>query len=106
MVSWQLSDLPKLVSTLITGANIDELRRGSPCQTAHVLFMCLRYADHCHDEKQTKQLLESVASSIQQLTQVHTNTHVHTRKEHINYVLSLLSLSLSLSLSLKYSALP
>ena len=70
MVSWQLSDLPKLVDTLITGATLDELRRGIPCQIAHVLFMCLRYADHCHDDQQTSQLIEGVSTSLQQLTQV------------------------------------
>ena len=41
-----------------------------PCLEAHILFMCIRYADHCGSEEQTSKFIEGVASSIHHLTKV------------------------------------
>ena len=40
------------------------------CIEAHLLFMCLRYADHCSSELMTTQLIENTVTSIQYITKV------------------------------------
>ena len=71
MVSWQCTDLPRLIDTLVTHSDITHLKSAVPCcLPAHLLFMCLRYADHCHDDQQTTMFIEGVADSLQKLTQV------------------------------------
>ena len=71
MVSWQLTDLSRVIDTLVTHADINQLKKEVPCcLSAHLLFMCLRYADHCHDDQQTTLFIEGVADSLQKLTNV------------------------------------
>ena len=71
MVSWQLTDLSRVIDTLVTHADINQLKNEVPCcLSAHLLFMCLRYADHCHDDQQTTLFIEGVADSLQKLTSV------------------------------------
>ena len=40
------------------------------CIEGHLLFMCLRYADHCSSDTMTTQLIENTIASLQYLTKV------------------------------------
>lgn len=40
------------------------------CIEGHLLFMCLRYADHCSSDTMTTQLIEGTVASLQYLTKV------------------------------------
>ena len=64
MLSWQPGDLQQLLKQLITKLRPETLSGQSPCLPAHLLFMCLRYADHCRNEGQAMGLLEGVVSSL------------------------------------------
>ena len=72
ILSWQPADQSKLISALISDLKPEQVRSHStiPCLPAHMLFMCLRYPDHCANEEQALEFMESVVKAIQQLTQV------------------------------------
>ena len=43
---------------------------GVPCTEAHILFMCLRYADHCNSEEMASNFIEGVLSTVHKMLQV------------------------------------
>ncbi|XP_003391776.2 PREDICTED: unconventional myosin-Vb-like [Amphimedon queenslandica] len=66
MLSWKESDLPQIMKTIITDP--DHFLSEGNCIEGHILFMSLRYADHCSSDTMTTQLIESTVSSLQYLT--------------------------------------
>ncbi len=65
MLSWQSGDLQRLLRRLITNVHPEGGVAGEiPCLPAHLIFMCLRYADYCRNEGQAMGLLEGVVSSL------------------------------------------
>jgi myosin-5 len=63
MLSWQLSDIPKIMKHVITDGDLRS--SGVPCLEAHVLFMCVRYSDHCSLVDNTTEFIENILTSIQ-----------------------------------------
>ena len=72
ILSWQPADQSKLIAALISDLKLEQIRSHStiPCLPAHMIFMCLRYPDHCANEEQALEFMEGVVKAIQQLTQV------------------------------------
>lgn len=83
MLSWQQGDLQRLLSRLITTLRHESMSGGIPCLPAHLLFMCLRYADYCRNEGQAVRLLEGVVSSLQA-----TRGKSHEGMDHMVFWLS------------------
>ena len=73
ILSWQPGDQSKLVRALILDLKPEVVQSHSliPCLPAHVIFMCLRYPDHCANEEQALNFMEGVVRAIQQVTQVY-----------------------------------
>ena len=73
ILSWQPADQSKLVRALILDLKPEVVQSHSliPCLPAHVIFMCLRYPDHCANEEQALNFMEGVVRGIQQVTQVY-----------------------------------
>ena len=75
ILSWQPADQSKLIRALILDLKPEVVQSHSliPCLPAHVIFMCLRYPDHCANEEQALNFMEGVVRAIQQVTQVRGN---------------------------------
>ena len=75
ILSWQPADQSKLIRALILDLKPKVVQSHSliPCLPAHVIFMCLRYPDHCANEEQALNFMEGVVRAIQQVTQVRGN---------------------------------
>ena len=64
MLSWQPGDQQRLLKQLVANLQPGGVAGETPCLPAHLLFMCLRYADYCSNETQAMGLLEGVVSSL------------------------------------------
>ena len=68
MLQWNLEDKDKIVSVLLINLKPSAFEAQIPCLPAHLLFMCLRYADHIKNEHQLTVLLEAIIKGIQQVS--------------------------------------
>ena len=68
MLQWNLEDKDKIVSVLLVNLKPSMFEGQIPCLPAHLLFMCLRYADHIKNEHQITVLLEGIIKGIQQVS--------------------------------------
>ena len=68
MLQWNLEDKDKIVSVLLVNLKPSAFEAQIPCLPAHLLFMCLRYADHIKNEHQLTVLLEGIIKGIQQVS--------------------------------------
>ena len=68
MLQWNLEDKDKIVSALLVNLKPSAFEGQIPCLPAHLLFMCLRYADHIKNEHQVTVLLEGIIKGIQQVS--------------------------------------
>ncbi|XP_063674176.1 unconventional myosin-Va-like isoform X5 [Bolinopsis microptera] len=70
MFACKKGDDSKLVKRLITQLKTEHVT-GPGCMsglTAHIMFMCVRYADHCNDEGRIQELLTAIISGITSVT--------------------------------------
>ena len=67
MLQWRLEDKDKIIATLVLKLHPSSVEGQIPCLPAHLLFMCLRYADHVKNEHQVTMLLEGVIKGVQQV---------------------------------------
>lgn len=70
ILSWQDKDLHLLLNTLVMELRLEQVEGHTPCIAAHLIFMCLRYPDHCRKEKQAVEFLQGVIKGIQLVTTV------------------------------------
>ena len=71
ILSWQDKDLHLLLNTLVLDLKMEGVEDSTPCIAAHLIFMCLRYPDHCRKEKQATEFLQGVIKGIQLVTTQH-----------------------------------
>ena len=55
------------MTTLVLKLHPSVVEGQIPCLPAHLLFMCLRYADHVQNEHQVTMLLEGIIKGVQQV---------------------------------------
>jgi len=67
MLQWKLEDKDKILFALLVNLKPSTFEGQIPCLPAHLLFMCLRYADHIKNEHQVTVLLEGIIKGIQQV---------------------------------------
>ena len=70
MLSWQDKDLRLLLNALVRNVRVGQVEGHTPCIMAHLIFMCLRYPDHCHKENQATDLLQGVIKGIKDVCRV------------------------------------
>jgi len=70
MLQWRLEDKDKILTTLVLKLHPSAVEGQIPCLPAHLLFMCLRYADHVQNEHQVTMLLEGIIKGVQQVCSV------------------------------------
>ena len=69
MFSYRPEDLSSILHHLILHVKPGQVDTfgGIPCLPAHIIFMCIRYVDHCNNEDLMEELMEGVIGSIQQV---------------------------------------
>ena len=70
ILSWRDKDLDLLLYTLVLDLKPDQVEGHTPYIVAHLIYMCLRYPDHCHKEKETIRFIQGVIKGIQHVTTV------------------------------------
>ena len=70
MLSWQPEDQSKLIKALVLDLRPESFHGLIPCLPAHMIFMCLRYLDHCNDQQKIAQFTEGIVMAIEQVMQV------------------------------------
>ena len=73
ILSWLDKDLHLLLNTLVMDKKPDQVEGHTPCIVAHMIFMCLRYPDHCHKKEMTTTLIQEVIKGIKKVTKVSIN---------------------------------
>ena len=69
MFSYRPEDLFSILHHLILDVKPGQVDTfgGIPCFPAHIIFMCIRYVDHCNNEDLMEELMEGVIGNIQQV---------------------------------------
>ena len=67
----------------------DQVEGHTPCIVAHMIFMCLRYPDHCHKKEMTTGFIQEVIKGIKQVTEVSVNDDVYMNMYSVRCVYKL-----------------
>ena len=69
MFSFRPEDLSSILHNIILDIKPGQTDTfgGIPCLPAHIIFMCIRYVDHCNNEDLMEEVMEGVISNIQQV---------------------------------------
>ena len=69
MFSFRPEDLSSILRNIILDIKPGQTDTfgGIPCLPAHIIFMCIRYVDHCNNEDLMEEVMEGVISNIQQV---------------------------------------
>lgn len=80
MIEFTSEEEDKVIKHLITDMNPQSMADAIPGLPAHILFMCIRHADHVNDDRRMQSLLTNSINSIRKVVKVTlTNTSVkHT----------------------------
>ena len=80
MIEFTSEEEDKVIKHLITDMNPQSMADAIPGLSAHILFMCIRHADHVNDDRRMQSLLSNSINSIRKVVKVTlTNTSVkHT----------------------------
>ena len=70
MIEYSPEDEEKLIRTLIIDMNPASVADDIPGLPAHILFMCIRHADHMNDDRRLQSLLSSSINSIRKVVKV------------------------------------
>lgn len=92
MIEFSGEDEDKVIQYLITDMNPKSMADAIPGLPAHILFMCIRHADHVNDDRRMQSLLTNSINSIRKVVKV--NWLVVPRSElkiknHLNSVLKI-----------------
>ena len=80
MIEFTSEEEDKVIKHLITDMNPQSMADAIPGLPAHILFMCIRHADHVNDDRRMQSLLTNSINSIRKVVKVTlTNSSVkHT----------------------------
>ena len=72
MIEYAAEDEEKVIKFLITDLTPTSLSDAIPGLPAHILFMCIRHADHMNDDRRMQSLLSNSINSIRKVVKVTT----------------------------------
>lgn len=70
MIEFASEDEDKVIKYLITDMNPSSMADAIPGLPAHILFMCIRHADHVNDDRRMQSLLTNSINSIRKVVKV------------------------------------
>ena len=70
MIEFSGEDEDKVIQSLITDMNPESMADAIPGLPAHILFMCIRHADHVNDDRRMQSLLSNSINSIRKVVKV------------------------------------
>lgn len=70
MIAFSVEDEDKVIQCLITDMNPKSMADAIPGLPAHILFMCIRHADHVNDDRRMQSLLTNSINSIRKVVKV------------------------------------
>ena len=70
MIEFSGEDEDKVIQSLITDMNPGSMADAIPGLPAHILFMCIRHADHVNDDRRMQSLLSNSINSIRKVVKV------------------------------------
>lgn len=70
MIEFSGEDEEKVIQYLITDMNPKSMADAIPGLPAHILFMCIRHADHVNDDRRMQSLLTNSINSIRKVVKV------------------------------------
>ena len=70
MIESSGEDEDKVIQSLITDMNPESMADAIPGLPAHILFMCIRHADHVNDDRRMQSLLSNSINSIRKVVKV------------------------------------
>ena len=70
MIEFSVEDEDKVIQYLITDMNPKSMADAIPGLPAHILFMCIRHADHVNDDRRMQSLLTNSINSIRKVVKV------------------------------------
>lgn len=70
MIEFQPEEEEKLIKNLILEMNPASVSDAIPGLPAHVLFMCIRHADHINDDRRMQSLLSNCINSVRKVVKV------------------------------------
>ena len=70
MIEFSGEDEDKVIQYLITDMNPNSMADAIPGLPAHILFMCIRHADHVNDDRRMQSLLTNSINSIRKVVKV------------------------------------
>jgi len=70
MIEFSGEDEDKVIQYLITDMNPKSMADAIPGLPAHILFMCIRHADHVNDDRRMQSLLTNSINSIRKVVKV------------------------------------
>ncbi|XP_074612959.1 unconventional myosin-Va-like isoform X2 [Acropora palmata] len=71
MIEFASEDEDKVIKYLITDMNPSSMADAIPGLPAHILFMCIRHADHVNDDRRMQSLLTNSINSIRKVVKKH-----------------------------------
>eukprot|EP00076_Gallus_gallus_P011451 XP_004948778.2 unconventional myosin-Va [Gallus gallus] len=73
MLVWRLEDEGRIIKAIITDYRPQGIPGAMPDLPAYVLFLCIRHADHCHDEPRCHSLLDAAINAIKRVMKKHSD---------------------------------
>ncbi|XP_021234446.1 unconventional myosin-Vb-like isoform X2 [Numida meleagris] len=73
MLVWRLEDEGRIIKAIITDYRPQSSPGALPELPAYVLFLCIRHADHCHDEPRACSLLDAAINAIKRIMKKHSD---------------------------------
>ena len=70
MIEFSGDDEDKVIQYLITDMNPTSMADAIPGLPAHILFMCIRHADHVNDDRRMQSLLTNSINNIRKVVKV------------------------------------
>lgn len=83
MIEFSVEDEDKVIQHLITDMNPKSMADAIPGLPAHILFMCIRHADHVNDDRRMQSLLTNSINSIRKVVKV-SRLNVSAEDMHVN----------------------
>lgn len=76
MIEFGSEDEDKVIQCLISDMNPRFMADAIPGLPAHILFMCIRHADHVNDDRRMQSLLTNSINSIRKVVKVSKSCYI------------------------------
>lgn len=97
MIEFASEDEDKVIKHLITDMNPNSMADAIPGLPAHILFMCIRHADHVNDDRRMQSLLTNSINSIRKVVKVNNGSKINSACRYNESIFPVHSMNYKLS---------